>query len=167
MLFLIIPSAKGDSMRIFLFSFFILLFITGCADSVDYTLGDETAAVGFWYGLWHGMIAVVAFVVSLFDEKVAVYAVYNNGAWYDFGFVLGFLMVWGGSHKIKCKSKVQKQKEKEWEEVGQKVEKKVMRKLKEWAEDENDSESTAEWEEIGDKVEKKLKRKIREWAEKE
>ena len=42
-----------------------------------------------------------------------------------------------------------------------------MRKLKEWAEDEKDTDSGKEWEEIGEKVEKKLKRKIREWAEKD
>lgn len=154
-------------MRFILLSLIALLLLTGCADSVDYTLTDEITPVGFWFGLWHGMIAVVAFIVSLFDDSVAVYAVYNNGAWYDFGFVLGFIMVWGGSHKLKCKTAVQRRKEKEWEEIGEKVEKKVMRRLKAWAEDENDSEEIAEWEEIGDKVEKKLKRKIREWAEKE
>lgn len=154
-------------MRTVFLSFFVLLFMTGCADNVDYTLADEVIPVGFWYGLWHGMIAVVAFVISLFDEQVAVYAVYNNGAWYDFGFVLGFLMVWGGSHKLKCKSAARKQKDKEWEEIGDKVEKKVMRKMKAWAEDEELSDDAAEWEEIGEKVEKKLKRKLREWAEKE
>jgi len=42
-----------------------------------------------------------------------------------------------------------------------------MRRLKEWAEDEEGAESTQEWNEISDKVEKKLKRKIREWSEKE
>ena len=54
-----------------------------------------------------------------------------------------------------------------WEEIGEKVEKKVMPKLKEWSEDEESSVSETEWEEIGEKVEKKLKRKIREWAEKD
>lgn len=154
-------------MRIVLFTLFALVFITGCADSVGYALDQEIEPVGFWYGLWHGMIAVVAFIVSLFDDKTAVYAVYNNGEWYDFGFVLGFLMVWGGSHKLKCKTAAQKRKEKEWEEVGEKVEKKVMRKMKAWAEKDEPDENTAEWEEIGEKVEKKLKRVIREWAEKE
>jgi len=154
-------------MRIVLLSLFALLFISGCADTVGYALDREIEPVGFWFGVWHGMIAVVAFVISLFDDQTAVYAVYNNGEWYDFGFILGFMMVWGGSHKITCKSAARKQKEKEWEEIGEKVEKKVMRKMKAWAEDENDSQDTAEWNEISEKVEKKLKRKIREWAEKE
>ena len=44
----------------------------------------------------------------------------------------------------------------------------VMRKLKEWADEEEGLVGKDEdWEEIGEKVEKKLKRKLREWAEKE
>ena len=66
-----------------------------------------------------------------------------------------------------CKSAAEKKREKEWEEVGSKVEIKVMRKLKEWSEDEEGTESDKDWDEIGEKVEKKLKRKIREWAEKD
>ena len=62
---------------------------------------------------------------------------------------------------------MRKQRDKEWDEIGEKVELKVMRKLKDWADDDNDADFNKDWEEIGEKVEKKLKRKIREWAEKE
>lgn len=60
-----------------------------------------------------------------------------------------------------------RKREQEWKEIGEKVEKKIMRRLKEWAEDEEDTGTTAEWDEIGEKAEKKLKRRIREWVEKE
>ena len=43
----------------------------------------------FLLGLWHGMIAPITFVVSLFSEHVRVYAYPNAGRWYDFGFMLG------------------------------------------------------------------------------
>lgn len=144
----------------------ILLF-TGCADSVEYTLADEREQVGFWYGLWHGMIVVISFIVSLFDDNVSTYAVYNNGGWYDFGFIIGIISVWGGGCQVKCKSSADKKRDKEWEEIGSKVEVKVMHKLKEWAEDEETTENDEEWDDISEKVEKKLKRKIREWAEKD
>ena len=72
----------------------------------------------------------------------------------------------GGSH-LKCKSDAEKRHDKEWEEIGNKVELKVMRNLKDWAEDEDNTDNPKEWDEIGEKVEKKLKRKIREWAEKD
>jgi len=44
---------------------------------------------GFWLGLWHGFIAPIAFIISLFTDAVRVYAVPNLGRWYDFGFMLG------------------------------------------------------------------------------
>ena len=42
-----------------------------------------------------------------------------------------------------------------------------MHKLKDWAEDEENTGSDEEWKDISEKVEKKLKHKIREWAEKD
>lgn len=44
---------------------------------------------GFWAGFWHGMIAPIAFIVSLFKPGVGIYETNNNGAWYNFGFILG------------------------------------------------------------------------------
>ena len=40
---------------------------------------------GFWKGLWHGIIAPIAFIVSLFSDHVRIYALPNAGRWYDFG----------------------------------------------------------------------------------
>lgn len=51
---------------------------------------------GFLLGLWHGFIAPIAFIVSLFSEKVRIYAVPNIGRWYDFGFMLGISGFSGG-----------------------------------------------------------------------
>jgi hypothetical protein len=44
---------------------------------------------GFWAGLWHGIIAPITFIVSLFDREVSIYETNNNGRWYEFGFMLG------------------------------------------------------------------------------
>lgn len=66
-----------------------VLLLTGCADKVSFAEAATHATVGFWYGLWHGMIAGWAFLISLFSDDVAIYAVYNNGGWYDFGYILG------------------------------------------------------------------------------
>lgn len=67
----------------------VFLLLTGCADQVSFGEASQVEPVGFWYGLWHGLIIVVSWIVSLFSDDVAVYAIYNNGGWYDFGFVLG------------------------------------------------------------------------------
>ncbi|WP_299277420.1 hypothetical protein [uncultured Georgenia sp.] len=50
---------------------------------------------GFWFGLWHGVILPVTFIVSLFTDTVSIYEVDNNGNWYDAGFVLGVALFSG------------------------------------------------------------------------
>jgi hypothetical protein len=58
---------------------------------------DENGRVaGFWLGLWHGIIAPVTFIISLFSANVHVFDVHNDGNWYVFGFLLGLTAVWGG-----------------------------------------------------------------------
>lgn len=75
------------------FKYIILLFIflalTGCADGVTLEQAIKMEEVGFLHGFWHGLIFPIAFICSLFSNDVAVYAIYNNGGWYDFGFFLG------------------------------------------------------------------------------
>jgi hypothetical protein len=44
---------------------------------------------GFLGGFWHGFIAPITFVVSLFMSGVSIYETNNNGCWYEFGFLLG------------------------------------------------------------------------------
>ena len=57
------------------------------------------AAPGFLLGLWHGFIFPIAWVLSLFVPEVAVYAVPNNGGWYDFGYFLGIAVFGIGARK--------------------------------------------------------------------
>ena len=74
------------------------LLLAACAAS---QAGDAVApaAPGFLLGLWHGFIFPIAWIVSLFVDKVAVYAVPNNGGWYDFGYFLGIVVFGVGARK--------------------------------------------------------------------
>jgi hypothetical protein len=36
-------------------------------------------------------------MVLFFNDSVAIYAVHNTGGWYDFGFVMGASIIFGGS----------------------------------------------------------------------
>ncbi len=152
-----------------LFKQFILiamfLTITSCAAGDSQFTTDNPA--GFWYGIWHGVISVVTLIIHVFNDQISVYEINNTGGWYDFGFLLGVIGIWGGSSHVSCKTNARKQRDKDWEEIGDRVELKVMRKLKEWVDEDNKTDASKDWDEIGNKVEKKLKRKIREWAEKE
>jgi hypothetical protein len=84
---------------IFLFVVLMVIVFTGCADvtPIEDCVVDKPA--GFLWGLWHGIIAPVSFIGSLFIDDIAMYAVNNNGGWYDFGFVVGAGILFGGSGK--------------------------------------------------------------------
>lgn len=67
----------------------VVILFSGCAD-VSTVCATETENIyGFWGGLWHGMIAGIAFIGSLLNDEIAIYAINNSGGWYDFGFLLG------------------------------------------------------------------------------
>ncbi|MFC1569560.1 hypothetical protein ACFL4L_04940 [bacterium] len=51
---------------------------------------------GFWAGLWHGLIAPLIFIISLFNSDVRMYETNNNGRWYDLGFFIGVSSSFGG-----------------------------------------------------------------------
>ena len=74
------------------------LLTTGCA-ATQASTAVAAAAPGFWLGLWHGFIFPVAWIVSVFTPSVAIYAVPNNGGWYDFGYFLGIVVFGVGARK--------------------------------------------------------------------
>ncbi len=75
----------------FLIALVAIVLLSGCADvsHVKECLPAVEHTYGFWGGLWHGLIAPLAFIGELFSDDIAVYAHNNNGCWYDFGFILG------------------------------------------------------------------------------
>lgn len=75
----------------------LILLLSACANQIDAGVSRDVAAPGFWWGLWHGFVFPFAWIGSLFDPDIAVYAVPNNGGWYDFGFFLGVTVLGGGS----------------------------------------------------------------------
>lgn len=79
----------------------VALLLTACAagpNPVEGVPAEDGDLAGFWLGLWHGVIAPITFVVSLFSDGVNVYEAHNNGGWYNFGFVIGAVVLIGGSH---------------------------------------------------------------------
>jgi hypothetical protein len=77
-----------------------VLLLAACAAGVNPEVGQAPPGAaepaGFWLGLWHGIILPVTWIVSLFTRTVSPYEVFNSGNWYDFGFVLGITIVFGG-----------------------------------------------------------------------
>jgi hypothetical protein len=80
--------------------------LTGEAD-------EEGEIAGFWRGLWHGIIAPITFIISLFNKNIGIYEVYNNGGWYNFGFMLGLSMSLGGGSGGACRQRCRRTARKE------------------------------------------------------
>ncbi len=76
------------------FAMIVMLLLTSCA-ATQPPVSPEGAVPGFWLGLWHGFIAPITFIISLF-QGLRIYAFPNAGLWYDFGFMLGISGFSGG-----------------------------------------------------------------------
>ena len=78
----------------------LAISLVSCApgpSSAAGTANEEGEMAGFWEGLWHGIIAPITFIMSLFRSDVSIYEVHNNGGWYDLGYMLGLAGSVGGS----------------------------------------------------------------------
>jgi hypothetical protein len=84
-----------------------ILVTTSCAPG-NYRW-NQTISPGhkanFWAGLWHGIIIIITFIVSLFNKQVGIYEVNNYGWPYNLGFVLGLMMSIGGGFRFTKKRK--------------------------------------------------------------
>jgi hypothetical protein len=83
-------------MRIVMFVVLGALLLAACVAGANPQVDAGPDPAGFWLGLWQGFIAPITFVISLFTDNVNIYEVNNNGNWYDFGFVLGAGILFGG-----------------------------------------------------------------------
>ena len=79
----------------------LLPLLAGCARQSAATVSHAVETPGFLLGLWHGFIFPVAFILSLFMPDVAIYAVPNNGHFYDFGYFVGIVFVGVGARKTR------------------------------------------------------------------
>ncbi len=86
-------------MKFVLASFAFLL--AACAHQVSSAVSHAPATPGFLLGLWHGFIFPVAWVLSLFVPDIAIYAVPNDGGWYDFGYFVGVVFLGVGARSTR------------------------------------------------------------------
>lgn len=71
---------------------FLIFAIAGCATQ---TMEQVAEPPGFFKGLLHGFILMFSFIAGLFTDYT-IYAFPNTGGWYNFGFLLGVMMFFGG-----------------------------------------------------------------------
>lgn len=87
---------RGRTLLILVACLGAALLLSSCAPDANPAVGTGEDPAGFWLGLWHGIILIVTFVISLFTDEVSIYEAANSGNWYDFGFVLGVMISLGG-----------------------------------------------------------------------
>jgi hypothetical protein len=72
-------------------------FSAAGANELQNSENEKGTIAGFWRGLWHGLIAPFAFLISLFKENIGVYETHNNGKRYNLGFIMGLMIIFGGN----------------------------------------------------------------------
>jgi hypothetical protein len=85
------------------------------------------APANFW-GLWQGLIIVLSFIASWFDNNIVLYQVHNNGFWYNLGYIIAiFISIGvfaGGSRETGKEIKKEAGKE-----IKKEVEKEITKEL--------------------------------------
>jgi hypothetical protein len=67
------------------------LVFTSCAPA-----GNTHYEYGFFYGIWHGNIALFALIGKLFGADIGIYAENNSGFLYVLGYLIGLGIIGGG-----------------------------------------------------------------------
>ncbi len=89
----------------------VMFIFSSCVagpNEFEKTVNRDGKMAGFWKGLWHGLIAPITFIISIFTKNVRFYEVHNTGLWYNFGFVLGAGLFLSGGILGKRRSKKKK-----------------------------------------------------------
>jgi len=71
------------------FVLFLALLMTGCLPGNGSYSADQPA--GFFSGIWHGWIAPLSLILSIFNPDIRVYEPLNTGWWYDFAFYVAIV----------------------------------------------------------------------------
>ena len=72
----------------------LMLLMASCAPGDGANSAEHPA--GFFTGIWHGWIAPIALVISLFNKNISIYEVYNVGFWYNLGYYMAIISGFGG-----------------------------------------------------------------------
>ncbi len=82
--------------RIALLVLMIILFglLTSCAPGDGANTPENPA--GLFLGIWHGWIAPVTLIVSIFNKNIGIYEINNVGFWYNLGYYMAIISGFGG-----------------------------------------------------------------------
>jgi len=135
----------------------VLILVASCAPGNARYSVDTGRPANFWAGLWHGLIIVITFIVSLFTSDVRIYEVNNVGWAYNLGFILGCCMSLGAGARSATHRKARKR---DWDEVGDQIAAKVRAQFA----DEMKREEP-DWDEFSRQVETRIRDEFKKWKD--
>lgn len=72
----------------------ILLLLCACVPGDGKNNEDNIA--GFFGGFWHGLIAPISLIISIFKPHLSIYEVHNNGLLYNIGYYIAVISGFSG-----------------------------------------------------------------------
>lgn len=136
----------------------LLFVLNACAPGNARWDAEFGAPANFWAGLWHGLIIVITFIVSLFTDTVNIYEVNNVGWGYDIGFLLGCMIslggaIRGGTHR--------RRREKDWDKVGRQIGDSIREGLQNCRVERKETEPDVDWDELGRRIEERVREELK------
>ena len=90
-----------NKVKFLIVAMLVLMILTSCMAGSGRNTPEYRA--GFFSGVWHGWIAPIALIWSLFDDEVKIYEVNNIGFWYELGFYMAIISGFGGLQIVRKK----------------------------------------------------------------
>jgi hypothetical protein len=137
----------------------LLILVAGCAPGNARYSVDTGRPANFWAGLWHGLIIVITFVVSLFTSDVRIYESNNVGWAYNLGFILGCCMSLGSGARGVTHRK--RRRDHDWDKVGHQIGDSIKESVASWRKQERPAESDQDWDELGRKIEERIREEMK------
>jgi polyferredoxin len=88
---------------ILLLVFLLAGILVGCIPGDGKNTSDNPA--GFLWGIWHGWVAPISLIISIFNKSIRIYETANTGWWYDFGFYISIISGFGGLSLVRKSKK--------------------------------------------------------------
>lgn len=97
----LLPTQKKtgyrSGLRLILVTSLLLILMAGLSGCIP---GDgtytESNRAGFFWGIWHGWLAPLSLIISLFNKNIQIYEPFNSGWWYDLGYYMAIISGFGG-----------------------------------------------------------------------
>lgn len=78
-----------------------MMLLNGCLPGDGRNTPEQPA--GFFWGIWHGWVAPLSLIISLFNHEIHIFEIANNGRWYEFGFYAAVISGFGGFSLLRKK----------------------------------------------------------------